>query len=224
MITTAATLRTKKLGILLRDARLASGKNLGDTAQVIGVSPAELEAYELGEKAPSLPEIELLAYYLKVPLSHFWGNTAISESGAAKINVQPQKLLEIRNKVIGALLRQAREGAGLSLEDASELAELSPQQLEMYELGHDSIPLPLLETLGNALNRPIYEFQDKHGSAGIRASQERVIDDFLDLSPELQAFVSKPINRPYLELAQRLSEMSVDKLRSVGEGILEITL
>jgi hypothetical protein len=49
------------------------------------------------------------------------------------------------------------------------------------------------------------------------------VDDFLELSPELQAFVSKPINRPYLELAQRLSEMSVDKLRSVGEGNLEVT-
>jgi hypothetical protein len=41
---------------------------------------------------------------------------------------------------------------------------------------------------------------------------------------DLQTFVSKPINRPYLELAQRLSEMSVDKLRSVAEGLLEITL
>jgi len=40
---------------------------------------------------------------------------------------------------------------------------------------------------------------------------------------EMQVFVSKPINRPYLELAIRLSEMSVDRLRSVAEGLLEIT-
>jgi hypothetical protein len=41
---------------------------------------------------------------------------------------------------------------------------------------------------------------------------------------ELQSFVVKPINQPYLELAQRLSEMSVEKLRAVAEGLLEITL
>jgi len=40
----------------------------------------------------------------------------------------------------------------------------------------------------------------------------------------LLAFVLKPINLPYLELAKRLSEMSVDKLRDVAEGLLEITL
>ena len=101
---------------------------------------------------------------------------------------------------------------------------MAPEDLELFEMGRASIPLPVLEYLGNAFNRPIFEFQDKQGPVGLRVSQQRTMDDFLELSPELQAFVSKPINRPYLELAQRLSEMSVDKLRSVGEGILEITL
>ena len=50
------------------------------------------------------------------------------------------------------------------------------------------------------------------------------MEDFTDLPLEMQAFISKPINMPYLELAQRLSEMSVDRLRGVAEGLLEITL
>jgi hypothetical protein len=40
----------------------------------------------------------------------------------------------------------------------------------------------------------------------------------------LQSFVSQPINRPYIELAQRLSEMPTAKLRTIAEGLLEITL
>ena len=48
--------------------------------------------------------------------------------------------------------------------------------------------------------------------------------NFDGLSPELQDFISKPINRPYLEIAQRLGDMSVEKLRTVAEGLLEITL
>jgi hypothetical protein len=40
----------------------------------------------------------------------------------------------------------------------------------------------------------------------------------------LLEFVSKPVNRPYLELAQRLSKTNVENLRAVAEGLLEITL
>jgi transcriptional regulator with XRE-family HTH domain len=224
MNATALSLRAKKLGVLMRDARLASGKSVSETAQAIGIQPADLEAYEMGERVPSLPEVELLAFSLDVPLSHFWGNTAISETEGSENKLQPQKLLGIRQKVIGTLVRQAREEAGLSLQEASERLALSPEQLESYELGQAAIPLPVLEYMGNTFNHPIYDFQDKQGPIGARVSEQRTVDDFLGLSPELQAFVSKPINRPYLELAQRLSEMSVDKLRSVGEGILEITL
>jgi len=55
-------------------------------------------------------------------------------------------------------------------------------------------------------------------------NQQQMVKDFLLLPPEIQAFVSKPVNRPYLELAQRLGDLSVDKLRSVAEVLLEITL
>jgi hypothetical protein len=43
------------------------------------------------------------------------------------------------------------------------------------------------------------------------------------LSPELQAFIAKPINRPYLELAVKLSQLDADRLRSVAEALLAIT-
>ena len=34
----------------------------------------------------------------------------------------------------------------------------------------------------------------------------------------------KPVNLPYLEIAQRLSGLSVEKLRAMAEGLLDITL
>jgi hypothetical protein len=54
-------------------------------------------------------------------------------------------------------------------------------------------------------------------------TQQEEIRDFLQLPDEIQAFVCKPVNRPYLELALKLSNMSTDKLRSVAEGLLDIT-
>jgi hypothetical protein len=101
--------------------------------------------------------------------------------------------------------------------------QIEPATLEAYEMGQQAIPLPHLEVMSAALNRSIREFWDRHGPVGAWDAQQRAVQDFLSMPPEMQLFVSKPINRPYLELAVRLSEMSVDRLRAVAEGLLEIT-
>jgi transcriptional regulator with XRE-family HTH domain len=112
----------------------------------------------------------------------------------------------------------------MTIDDVSHKVGLSPNELENYEMGETPIPLPILEALALDLNRPVKVFQDRQGPIGKWETQQRAIQSFVELSIELQTFVTKPINRPYLELAQRLSEMSVEKLRGVAEGLLEITL
>jgi transcriptional regulator with XRE-family HTH domain len=133
------------------------------------------------------------------------------------------RLISLRHRMVGAQVRQARLGAGLSAEKIAEYLGVDAAQVQAYELGKTPIPLPHLEMLSGLLNRSIREFYDRHGPVGEWTTQRRAVEDFLRIPLELQEFVSKPINRPYLELAQRLSEMSVDKLRAVAEGLLEIT-
>jgi transcriptional regulator with XRE-family HTH domain len=217
-------LRAKKLGVLIRDARLAVGKSPADCARAIGVDVGRFETYELGEAAPSLPELELLAYFLDTPLEHFWGRNILSGKEKPGKQVDPRQLVTIRQRMIGVLLRQARLDAGLSIESLAQSAHLSPDELRRYELSEAPLPVPVLEALAGVLNRSLRDFHDRSGPVGVWSSQKHAVKDFLELPAELQAFVSKPINRPYLELAQRLSEMSVDKLRAVAEGLLEITL
>jgi transcriptional regulator with XRE-family HTH domain len=168
--------------------------------------------------------VELLAYFLNIPLEHFWGNTALSEKSMADDSINVEQLVEIRQKLIGVTLRQAREQAQLTLEDVADGTGLSAEELEAVEYGQKPVSLPKLEYLSSYFNLQIRDLQDKHGPVGAKVGQQRTVQDFLTLPPDIQAFVAKPINRPYLELAQRLSEMSVEKLRAVGEGILEITL
>ena len=57
-------IRAKKLGVLIRDAREKSGKSMEECAKAMGLSADELKAVEFGERSPSLPELEILAYYL----------------------------------------------------------------------------------------------------------------------------------------------------------------
>ena len=208
----------------MRDARQAAGKSTQDCADILKISETTFKAYELGDSSPSLPELELLAYYLNTPLEHFWGDRSLMVPSLTARQIDLQQLMGLRQRMIGACLRKARLEADLSLVELEQNTGISVKELEFYEFGQRAIPLPTLEALGEELHLPLKECFDKNGPVGQWAAQQRLIKEFLQLSPELQEFVSRPVNRPYLELAQRLSEMSVDKLRSVAEGLLEITL
>ncbi len=217
-------LRMKKLGVLLRDARLASGHSRKALAEALGISSSQLAAYERGDKAPSLPELEALAYHLRLPLEHFWGGEMLSETLAAREPVDLGRLVALRQRIVGVTLRQYREAAGLTLVDVARQADIPVRRLRAYELGERPVPLPELETLAEVLGVSVQVFMDTEGPIGQWLAEQRQVADFLELPAELRAFVSRPVNRPYLELAQRLSEMSVEKLRAVAEGLLEITL
>ena len=69
---TQITIRTKKLGVLIRDARLSARRSVQDCAEAIGVRTGIFRSYEEGVRSPSLPELEALVYYLDLPLDHFW--------------------------------------------------------------------------------------------------------------------------------------------------------
>lgn len=220
---TLMTIRTKKLGVLIRSARLTCGVGLEDCAKAIGVTENDLEAYELGERAPSLPEMEMLAYYLHIPLDYFWGNELLKGNGHQP-ELDPLQLRNLRQRMIGALIRKARTEADISLETLAENTGISSERLNSYEMGEEAVPLPELELLAKVLNASIREFQDKSGPVGSWFLTQRLLSDFQELPLELQSFASKPVNQPYLEVAERLSELQVEKLRSVAEVLLEITL
>jgi transcriptional regulator with XRE-family HTH domain len=219
----AINLRAKKLGVLMRDARLSSNKSVDECAEAMGVSEARYGEYELGVKSPSLPEVEILAIKLDVPVEHFWGRSTRPER-TSENHFDPQQLIPLRQRIIGVQLRQARLESGKSIESLAEETMISPERLQQYEMGEKAIPMPSLEIIAVALKRPVKDFQDQHGPVGVWSIRQRAINGLLEMPPDMQNFVSKPINRPYIELAQRLSEMSVEKLRTVAEGLLEITL
>src|SRR3989304_1371438 len=114
---TQMTIRGKKLGVLMRDARMAARRSLKECADAVGVRSGLLRAYEEGRRAPSLPELEVLVYYLKLPISHFWGGEAMSDDTVPTEMLDLTKLLSVRQRLVGALLRQERNNANLSLKD-----------------------------------------------------------------------------------------------------------
>jgi len=218
------TLRTKKLGLLIRDARMAERRSIKECAEAIGVKAALFRAYEEGAHAPSLPELEMLAFYLKLPINHFWGREVRSGAPSPLESLDLTRLIGLRQRMIGALLRQERNNASASLKQITEKTGISAARLKSYELGARPIPVPELESILAVLGSRIETFFDRSGPVGEWMSDQKAMQKFLDLPEDIQKFVCQPVNRPYLELAMKLSSMSKERLRSVAEGLLDITL
>jgi transcriptional regulator with XRE-family HTH domain len=220
----ANTIRTKIVGVLIQDARQVRGMSLSDCAEAVGSTEAQFAAYESGQASPSLPELELLAYCMALPLTYFWGDQVLSQIEANGRAVLPAaEIAALRHRIIGAQLRLARQQAKVEAEDLAAGLGLTPDELSAVELGRRPLPLPLLETAAARLGVPVEHFFEVHGRMGEWDSAQRAFERFHQLSPEMRDFVSRPINEHYLRLAHQLSQMPLDKLRGIATSLLEIT-
>lgn len=217
----AVALRNRMIGVLLRDARIQAGRTKQECAKLLGVSVSTIAAYEEGRKPISLPELEVLAFFLDVPVQHFWEYDArlLSEDSPPPI----QEIIALRHRIIGVLLQTARQEAGKSRKDLARLLGCSTDRVAAYERGERPVPLAELEVLARALGRPMEYFLDQAGPIGEWEEEQRSFRAFRELPPEIREFVSRPINRSYLEVAMKLAEMPAGALRQIAEGLLEIT-
>lgn len=216
-------IRTKKLALLIFDARKAQRRTVEECAEAMSVTPEDFQAFERGERSPSLPQLELLALFMNLPVEHFWGKQPISEIDVPQALVEKERLVLLRNRMIGAQLRLARNTANFSYKEMFERVGINEDELRAYETGEKAVPVPVLESLCNIFDMPIERFYDQHGPIGRWRDQQGSVQRFLELPPEIQQFVCKPVNKPYLDLAMRLSELNAEKLRAVAEVLLEIT-
>lgn len=220
----ALKLRAKKLGILIRDARLSSGKTMRECGKAIGISGSTISAYESGTSSPSLPELEMLAYFLKVPVSRFWTDTIFSAEDDSMEQVDPENIATQRNQQIGVILQQAREKLEMTYEEITDATGITYGRMKRFEAGESSVPMPELELLSNILQLPITNFLEQDTMIGKWLVAQSGIQEYLNLPTDIQTFITNPTNLPYLELAKRLSGLSAGQLRSIAESLLEITI
>lgn len=215
--------RARMVGVLLRDARVAAGRSLEACGGVVHVDAEQVERWELGDETPSLPQLELLAYYLDVPVSHFWG-TSTREQSAYDIDRVQNEYLALRNRMVGVLLRQAREGEGLTTQELAEASGIPASRIDRYELGETAAPMHELTVLANTMRRNLSYFQESSSQLGELLALRETWKHFADLPDDLRQFAANPINVGFLEIAFMLSQMPTDRLRRIGESVLNITM
>lgn len=218
------TVKSRIIGVLLEDARRAAARSIEDTADLLGVTETEYKDFEKGGETPSLPQLEVLAYYFNVPVQHLLnGDTLAIERREKEVRERVSDMLMLRQRVIGVRLRQLREEGGRSVEQVSGESGLSLETIQALEAGQISLPIAELEKVTQAVRANLDDLIDRHGPVGSYVQTQREFEAFAELPPELREFILRRINRTYLDLAVRLSGMEVDQLRTIAESILEIT-
>jgi transcriptional regulator with XRE-family HTH domain len=212
-------LRARMLGVLLQDARLNAERSTRECAELLRVAPEVIEAWEYGEAAPSLPQLELLAYYFGVPLSHFWGNDTLESRYGRHSDIQ-EAYLALRDRMIGALLSQARQESGLSIEDVAAAAHVPVERLAACELGEQPLPMHELNVVAGVVKKNLAYFLENGGHVGAALARQEEWQRFASLPEEMRVFVANPRNLGYLEIALMFSQMPTEKLRQIGESLL----
>lgn len=218
----ALTLRRKMLGAMLRDARLNTGRSLQKTAELIGISSSTLASYERGRAAISLPELELLAYHLDIPL-----NRLLERSPSAfgmDSDADAARMRALRDRVIGAQLRAHRQEAGMSMRELGEKVGFPASRISAYEAAKRAIPLTDLETLAEALGRSVEDYLDDTGPLAEKEAYRKLAKTIKELPPDLRKFLGAAGNEPYIRLAIKLSQLPSTELKGIAESLLKISL
>jgi transcriptional regulator with XRE-family HTH domain len=217
------TIKNKKIGALLKDARLASARNTMECAQFLSISHDDYITFENGTSSPSIPQLEALSIYLDISLEHFRGSTSKYETLQTGYRKNLKKIILVRDRIIGANIRKARLDLELSIDSLAEKTNIDVNIIKAYELGKQPVPMSDLELISGVLDQDLDTYMDHVEDQITEKNVQIKMSQFLELPEALQEFVTKPVNKPYLELAYKLAGLPVERLRSVAEGLLEIT-
>ncbi len=216
-------LRDRIVGVLLQDARRAHDLSEQDCASEVGVPLEYYRDWEAGKRSPTLPQLELLAYKIGVPVSYFWNTTTISAAEPER-KVPAEAFTDLRDRVIGTLIRARRLELNLTADALATQSGLSGSQIEAMELARLPVTFATLTTLASALKVPLGYFMEDTSRIGDWLHTQEEYDRFTDMPDELREWVLQPTNQPFIEIAMKLSKLPVNDLRGVGENILNITL
>ncbi len=101
--------RRAAAGSAIRSAREAAGRKPKEIADIIGVSPSAMTGIESGEREASLPQIEVIAHYLRVPVHTLLGTQAPAAPETSVGNYD--EIIRLRGHIIGARLETGAHGA-----------------------------------------------------------------------------------------------------------------
>lgn len=226
-----SSLKMKKMGMKLAMARQNSGYSLADLSRETGIDTVALAAFEQGASNPSLPQLESLATTYDLSIDIFITDKPIEMKKTNFDTIGLVKREKLHDRMIGLKIKKHRLDQSVSIETLAQSCGITQSEMEAYESGLYSIPFLILVALCHELGISYEIFTSTKPAGQIESKQSEEAQQHVlsqnpasDLPEELQEFINKPVNLPFVELAQKMSQMDAKKLRQIAESILEITL
>ena len=211
----ARSIRGRLLGVLIRKRRLDAKRSLADCADFMGAETGLVEGWEYGADAPSLPQLELLAQFLS-------GRYPDARAASDEDRAAQEEYMLLRQRLIGALLRAARQSSGLPIDAVSEAACMEAQRLTRFELGEEMIPLSDLTALAQALQLDLRTFAASPKPLAGRARPEGAQDKVAEIGGDWRSFASESENLPFIRLAMAFQHIARDDLHRIADALFAI--
>lgn len=211
----ARSIRGRLLGVLIRKRRLEAERSLADCADFMGAELGLVEAWEYGADAPSLPQLELLAQFLNGRYPD--ARAAFDENRAAQ-----EEYMLLRQRLIGALLRAARESSGMPIDEVCEAAGMEAQLLTKFELGEEKIPLSDLIALAQALQLDMRTFAASPKPPAAQSRPDGRLDSVAETGGDWRSFATESENLPFIRLAMAFQHIARDDLHRIADALFAI--
>jgi transcriptional regulator with XRE-family HTH domain len=218
-----AFLNRLAIGSQIHRARVEAGRSTRELAKLAGIPSRRLAALEAGEAEPALGELEALAHILNVPIDDLMRDNVIDDDAPRK---QPdfKMMAVLRQRIIGARLKQSRLDKGESLTDTAEALGLTRAQLHSIEMGRRPLPVSRMLKLIKHYNITVDQLLDL-GIGPVGEKQLRVMQHMrFDVLPDdVKAFVTRPASLPYLQAAMHLSQLPKEQVSSAARVLSAIS-
>lgn len=207
---------------LISKARQASGKTIKECAAALGMPFKRFARLESGQEMPSLPELEMLAYFFELPLRVFLSEEDREFEPSKASPEEMQQLILLRQRIISASLQLARDNKKCTLKQLSMLTSIPAARIKRYELTAQPIPLNELKSLCTALEIQLEDLMDQSSFVAekIKVNQEK--DHYLHLPQEIKTFINNPASLPFLKIAMRLQQTGVENIENLAQGLQQL--
>ena len=217
----AVSIRSKILGAVLRHTRLRAGLFAQECAVALGCDVSQIEAYETGRIGIPFPQLEIWASLTGTPVSQLLSD----DFAPNEVPIAPRdpRILQLRSKMLGVLLRQARVSAGKSLDDAAAVAGIEPSSLGACEEGKEGLSVAQLELVTAAYGVRLAELSGEAlPGVPVSAASGSKAPALLEAAPcDLPEFVYRPESLRYLLFAEQISRLPAETLRRLGQALVE---
>ena len=220
---TEKSLEIEFLAKNLSIAREACGKTVKECSLLLDIPSCRLKNYEKGKFIPSLPEIEALSFSFRIPITAFFKEGGVKDHLTSPENTQIQRLIKIRQQIIGARIHIAREKIKMSMKQLSRAASIPASRIKRYEEGTTPIALNDLQKIVNALNLDLDDFFDHESPLGNWQDNKTKSTAFEHLPEEIKEFITDSNNLQYLKVAHNLSNISIDTFNKLSDSLTELT-